>query len=128
MIVVTSVVRRSAGANSSRKLGRLSVPAAFFFPERRPDLYQASPANVKWLGIPVLKIVSPLSFLVMAFLTWETLHYLPLAVFVPEHRWYVWAFMGATVAFGLFVYYAAKIIRKFQGIDVDLVYRELPPE
>ena len=102
--------------------------AAFFFPERRPDLYQASPANVKWLGIPVLKIVSPLSFLVMAFLTWETLHYLPLAVFVPEHRWYVWAFMGATVAFGLFVYYAAKIIRKFQGIDVDLVYQELPPE
>ena len=30
MIVVTIVVRRSAGANSSAKLGRCSVPAAFF--------------------------------------------------------------------------------------------------
>src|SRR4029077_6384990 len=42
--------------------------AAFPFPDRRADLYQASPANVRWGGIPVLKIVAPLSFLVMAFL------------------------------------------------------------
>ena len=28
--------------------------AAFVFPERRPDLYQASPANLKIAGIPVL--------------------------------------------------------------------------
>jgi basic amino acid/polyamine antiporter, APA family len=102
--------------------------AAFVFPERRPDLYQASPANVKWLGIPVLKIVAPLSFLVMTFLVWETVHYLPLAVFVPEHRWYVPAFMLGTAAFGLLVFYTAKFIRRAQGIDIDLVYKELPPE
>ena len=36
MIVVTIVVRRSAGANSSAMLGRFSVPAAFFsLPDRR---------------------------------------------------------------------------------------------
>ena len=28
--------------------------AAFVFPSRRPDLYQASPANVSFGGIPVL--------------------------------------------------------------------------
>ena len=28
--------------------------AAILFPSRRPDLYQASPANVKFLGFPVL--------------------------------------------------------------------------
>ncbi len=38
------------------------------------------------------------------------------------------AFMGGTVAFGLVVYYAAKMVRRNQGIDVDLVYRELPPD
>jgi APA family basic amino acid/polyamine antiporter len=102
--------------------------AAFFFPERRPDLYQASPANVKWMGVPVLKIVAPLSFIVMAFLVWETVNYLPLAVFVPEHRWYIPAFMAGTAAFGLLVYYVAKLVRRSQGIDLDLVYRELPPE
>ena len=42
--------------------------AAFVFPDRRPDLYRASPANINWLGIPVLKIVAPLSILVMIFL------------------------------------------------------------
>jgi basic amino acid/polyamine antiporter, APA family len=103
--------------------------AAFVFPERRPDLYQASPANVRWGGIPVLKIVAPLSFLVMAFLTWETLKYPALALAGnSDHWWYVPAFMGGTVAFGLLVYYVAKFTRRAQGIDLDLVYRELPPE
>ena len=35
--------------------------AAVALPIRRPDLYQASPANVKFLGIPVLYIVGTLS-------------------------------------------------------------------
>src|SRR5262249_21832040 len=34
--------------------------AAIALPIRRPDLYRASPANVKFLGIPVLYIVAPL--------------------------------------------------------------------
>ena len=35
--------------------------AAIALPIRRPDLYQGSPANVKFLGIPVLYIVGVLS-------------------------------------------------------------------
>ncbi len=102
--------------------------AAFTFPNRRPDLYQASPANVTWFGIPVLKIVAPLSFLVMAFLVYDTLKYPALAIGTESHWWYVPVFMGATSAFGLLVYYVAKAVRKSQGVDLDLVYRELPPE
>jgi APA family basic amino acid/polyamine antiporter len=102
--------------------------AAFTFPERRPDLYQASPANMKWGGVPVLKIVAPLSFLVMAFLVYDVLKYPALAIGTYSHWWYVPAFMGGTAAFGLLVYYVAKVVRRSQGVDVDLVYRELPPE
>jgi basic amino acid/polyamine antiporter, APA family len=102
--------------------------AAFTFPERRPDLYQASPANMKWGGIPVLKIVAPLSFLVMAFLVYDVLKYPALAIGTYAHWWYVPAFMGGTAAFGLLVYYVAKAVRRSQGVDLDLVYRELPPE
>ena len=54
--------------------------AAFIFPSRRPDLYQASPANVKVGGIPVLRIVAPLSILVMAFLVYCVVAYPPLAL------------------------------------------------
>jgi amino acid transporter len=102
--------------------------AAFVFPDRRPDLYRASPANVTWLGIPVLKIVAPLSFLVMTFLVYLTLEYPALAIGTSDHWWYVPAFMGGVTVFGLAVYYIAKYVRRAQGINVDLVYKELPPE
>jgi basic amino acid/polyamine antiporter, APA family len=102
--------------------------AAFTFPERRPDLYQSSPANIKLGGIPVLKIVAPLSFLVMAFLVYDLFKYPALAIGTTSHWWYVPVFMGATAAFGLVVYYVAKYVRRSQGVNVDLVYRELPPE
>jgi hypothetical protein len=36
--------------------------------------------------------------------------------------------MLATAAFGLIVYYGARATRKGSGVDVDLVYRELPPD
>jgi amino acid transporter len=103
--------------------------AAIMFPSRRPDLYQASPANVSWGGIPVLYIVGPLSILVMLFLTWLTVTYPGLALAGdPNNLWQIPAFMGMIVVVGLVIYYGAKFVRRSQGIDVDLVYRELPPE
>ncbi len=104
--------------------------AAMLFPSRRPDLYKASPANVKLFGIPVLYIVAPLSILVMVFLTWCTLAFpaLALAGNFNANWWQVPAFMGMIVVVGLVVFFGAKFIRRGQGIDIDLVYKELPPE
>lgn len=73
--------------------------------------------------------MSPLSFGVAAFLAWETWHYPDLALSGnPDHRWYIIAFMGGIVVVGLAIYYGARAIRRRQGIDIDLVYRELPPD
>ncbi len=102
--------------------------AAFTFPDRRPDLYRASPANLTWFGIPALKIVAPLSFLVVSFLTFLVLKYPALAIQQSGNWWWVPAFMGAIVVVGLLVYYGARYVRSTQGIEIDLVYRELPPE
>jgi APA family basic amino acid/polyamine antiporter len=103
--------------------------AAFTFPGRRPELYRGSPANMDVLGIPVLKVVSPLVLAVCAFLTWETLHYPALALSGnASHRWYVPAFMAGIVVVGLAIYYIARSVRASQGVDIDLVYRELPPD
>ncbi len=104
--------------------------AALLFPRRRPDLYQASPANVTVAGIPVLYIVAPLSILVMLFLTWCTLAFPALALSGDFNKnwWQVPAFMGMIVVIGLVIFYGAKFIRRSQGVDIDLVYRELPPE
>ena len=45
-----------------------------------------------------------------------------------SHWWYVPGFMAAVAAFGLAVFYIAKYVRARQGIDITLVYKELPPE
>ncbi|HTE66215.1 MAG TPA: APC family permease [Candidatus Binatia bacterium] len=103
--------------------------AAIMFPTRRPDLYQASPANVRFAGVPVLYIVAPLSILVMLFLVYLTVTYPALALAGnPDNLWQIPAFMLMIVVIGLVLYYGAKMVRSGQGIDVDLVYRELPPD
>jgi APA family basic amino acid/polyamine antiporter len=102
--------------------------AAFTFPTRRKDLYQNSPSNVNFMGIPVLRIVSPLSALVMIFLTWMVLKYPALAIGSTKNTWWVPAFIGGIVVVGLLLYYIPKMVRRSQGINIDLVYQELPPE
>ncbi len=103
--------------------------AAFVFPMRRPDLYKSSPANMKILGVPVLQICAPLSIAVVLFLTWETWHYPALALSGNTgNRWQIIAFMGGIVVVGLLIYYVSRAVRKSQGIDLDLVYKELPPD
>jgi amino acid transporter len=102
--------------------------AAMLFPTRRPDLYRASPASVNLGGIPVLYIVGPLAILVMLFLTYCVIAYPPLAIGSLDNLWWVPTFIGGIIVFGLAVYFIAKAVRRGQGIDIDLVYRELPPE
>lgn len=103
--------------------------AAFVYPKRRPDLYEGSPANMKLMGIPVLMIVAPLSFGVVAFLTWEAWHYTPLVLSGSTgNRWQILAFMLGIVVVGLAIYYIAKAVRRSQGVDLELVYKELPPD
>src|SRR5207247_9541169 len=48
-----------AGALAVIIVGAAAIP----LPRRRPDLYQASPANVNWFGIPVLYITGALSII-----------------------------------------------------------------
>jgi uncharacterized membrane protein len=103
--------------------------AAFTFPERQRELFQGSPANLRLFGIPVLKLVAPLTFAVMGFLTWETWNYPALALSgKTSNRWQIFAFMGGIVVVGLLIYYDSRAVRRRQGVDIDLVYQELPPD
>jgi basic amino acid/polyamine antiporter, APA family len=99
--------------------------AAIAFPFRRPDLFQSSPANVRIAGIPVLPVVAVLSMAVMVGLTYIVLHYPQLGISAP---WQGFAFMGALIVIGLIIYVVSRIVRTQQGVNLDLIYRELPPE
>ena len=102
--------------------------AAFVFSSRRPDLYQGvagqrevrrdpgpqdrRPAVGPGHAVPGLRRAA-----------------VPTArVGGDSSAWWVPAFMIGIVVIGLVIFYGAKYIRRSQGIDIDLVYRELPPE
>lgn len=99
--------------------------AAILFPYRKRDTYLTSPANVSFLGVPVSVITGVLSILVMAFVSYLVLSYPALGI---PSAWAGFAFVAGIVAFGLVVYYVSRTVRRSQGINLDLVYQELPPE
>jgi basic amino acid/polyamine antiporter, APA family len=103
--------------------------AAIALPIRRPDLYRSSPANVKFLGIPVLFIVAPLAIAeFVAFAIVSTQFPALVENGNPANFWWIPAWFGGLIAGGALLYYVPKWIRARQGINVGFVYKELPPE
>ena len=103
--------------------------AAIALPIRRPDLYQGSPANVNFLGIPVLYIVGTMSiveFVGIIFIAFQ----FPALVMTGNRAdaWWIWAWLGGLIVGGGLLYYVPKFIRAGQGINIGFVYKELPPE
>jgi amino acid transporter len=103
--------------------------AAIALPIRRPDLYRASPANVKFLGIPVLWIVAPLSIAIFVTLAVISTQYPALVMNGnPNNFWWIPAWFAGLIVGGALLYYVPKYIRARRGINVSFVYKELPPE
>ena len=103
--------------------------AAIALPIRRPDLYQGSPANVKFLGIPVLYIVGVLS--IAEFVGIIAISFInPLSVMNGNRDdwWWIPAWLLGLIIGGALLYYIPRMIRSSQGINIKFVYKELPPE
>jgi len=47
---------------------------------------------------------------------------------VLEVLWQGFAFMGGLIVIGLLIYYIARFSQASKGINLDLIYQELPPE
>jgi len=105
--------------------------AAIAFPFRRPELFRSSPANILIGRIPLLLIVAVLSIVVMIGLASIVLSYPALgianAMNLPGPTT-GFIFMGALIIVGLLIFFIARSVRKNQGINLDLIYTELPPE
>jgi basic amino acid/polyamine antiporter, APA family len=103
--------------------------AAIALPMRRPDLYRASPANINFLGIPVLWIVGTLS--ILEFIGIIAISFInPLSVMNGNRAdwWWIPAWLGGLIVGGALLYYIPRLIRAQQGINIKFVYKELPPE
>jgi amino acid transporter len=103
--------------------------AAIALPRRRPDLYQASPANVNWFGVPVLYVTGALSIIEFVIIIGIAFKYPALVMNGnPNNWWWIPAFLAALIVLGLLLYYVPLYLRKREGVNVGFVYKELPPE
>lgn len=99
--------------------------AGIFFPYKRPELYAKSPlANRKLFGLPIMSVACFLGFIASQFYFW-TLFFDPTAA---GHDPAQVAIVAGVFLFGLVFYYVMKMIRRAQGIDVTLAFKEIPIE
>jgi len=99
--------------------------AGVFFPYKRPDLYEKSPLAGKTLfGLPIMTVGCFLGFLAAQFYFW-TLFFDPNAA---GHDPTQVAIVAGVFVIGLAFYYIMKMIRRSQGIDVTLAFKEIPIE
>jgi basic amino acid/polyamine antiporter, APA family len=101
--------------------------AAILLPYRRPEIYNAAPDFVrrKVGGVPVL-VLFGVGNLVLFSLVLYSAFKLP-AFSGPTGTDAVLFVVGIYLA-GLLVYVAARAIQRRRGIDIDLAYREIPPD
>ena len=94
-------------------------------PYRRRALYQASVSAKEVAGIPLVVVAGIGAILTSVFLYWAFFHY-PFFGLQAKQNIVYW--VGGAVAFGLLWYLGARYVRQQEGIDIDRVYAEIPPE
>jgi basic amino acid/polyamine antiporter, APA family len=99
--------------------------SAISFPYRRRPLYQASVSNKEIAGVPLVVLAGIGAILTSIFLYWAFFHY---AFFGLQAKQNITYWVGGAVLFGLLWYIGARLVRRQEGIDIDRVYAEIPPE
>jgi amino acid transporter len=99
--------------------------AALVFPYRRPELYRASTTTKTFLGIPVVSIAGA-GAIISTVILW-VLYFTEAKLGLSDKRnFFLW--IGGTGVLAVIFYYGARFVRRREGIDLDRVYGEIPPE
>jgi amino acid transporter len=101
--------------------------AAILLPYRRPEIFKTAPAYVQRRvgGVPVITLLGAANLVLFTMVLYSAFK-LP-AFSGPTGTSAVLFVIGVYVA-GAAIYFAAKAIQKRRGVDLDLLYREIPPE
>jgi APA family basic amino acid/polyamine antiporter len=98
--------------------------SAIVFPYRLKDLYKTSAAKFEVLGIPLVVIAGVVSILAEILYGYVAYKYL-----LPQSQWTLATVVTvAVIVISAVLYYIAYFVRKNEGIDISLVFKELPPE
>jgi basic amino acid/polyamine antiporter, APA family len=98
--------------------------SAALLPYRRPDAWRSSASTRRLLGAPVVTIAGALVAISLAWLFYVYLHYQGLNIDRAHF------FRDAVVVFvaSLLTFFIARAARLRQGVDVDKLASEIPPE
>lgn len=105
----------------------LVAVAGIVFPYRQAETFEASPYNRRIGGIPVMSIVSALSLAGMLTIAWILLNDVNSGTSLAGNPERV-ALGVAVPVIGAVLYFVIKAVQKARGVDVDLAYREIPPD
>jgi len=98
--------------------------SAVLLPYRRPDAWRSSATTRRFLGIPIITISGALVALLLAGLFFVYVHYEGLNIDKGHF------FRDAAIIFvaSLLMFFIARTARLRQGVDVDKLATEIPPE
>ncbi|MGI8571979.1 MAG: amino acid permease [Solirubrobacteraceae bacterium] len=101
------------------------LAAGAVFPYRRPEIYEKSPISKQTLlGLPVMTVACSAGFIGATFYFFV----LFFDDFAAGHNLGRLAIMAACFAFGFIFFHVMRAVRKSQGVDVDLAFKQIPIE
>jgi basic amino acid/polyamine antiporter, APA family len=101
--------------------------AAILLPYRKRDLFEAAPDMVKRrvFGVPLIAIAGVVNLLLFTIILYSSF---TLPAFAGPVGTIAVAFVLGIYLVGLVIYFVAAVIRRQQGVDLNLLYSEIPPE
>ena len=97
--------------------------AGLVFPYRRKDIYDKSPSAQKVGGVPLVSILSLIALVFLGVFLYFYLGYPEIGFWAPLS---VVLFVGVWVV-GFAIYAVSYLVRRRQGIDLGMLFREIPP-
>jgi lysylphosphatidylglycerol synthetase-like protein (DUF2156 family) len=98
--------------------------AAVLLPYRRPEVWRASATTKRFLGIPIVALAGALTAVLLAGIFYVYMHYPDLAIDKGQFFRHCAYILGAA----LLTFFIARAARLRQGVDVDKLAAEIPPE
>lgn len=101
--------------------------AAILLPYRRRDLFEAAPPSIRRMvfGVPLVTIAGVINLILFSLILYASFK-LP-AFSGPTGRWAT-LFVIAIYLSGIVIYLAVSAYKNRKGVDLSLLYGEIPPE
>jgi APA family basic amino acid/polyamine antiporter len=102
-----------------------SAVAAAILPWRKPEIYNASPiARYRVLGIPLITFAAVMFAIILVF---SLYHWFKDDVYGVNNASSL-RYMGAMYLLAILIYVGSRLLRRSQGMDLKMVYDEIPVE